>query len=143
MSNTLARDCNRQLVSHFVGEYSLADFVAADDVIDIALPVNAIVLDCDVSVTTVSNDSGTDTLIVGHPSDDNAFITSFTLKTASMVASLAAKVFATAGLGGYKTTASTNVLRLTRTAQNDDATTLNVRVTASYIEVGKSDFTQD
>jgi len=143
MSNTLARDCNRQRESVFVGEYTLADFVAAGDVIDIALPVNAIVTDCDVSVTTVSNDSGTDVMTVGHPSSANAFITSFTLKTASMVASLAAKVFATAGLGGYKTTSSTNTLRLTRTAQNDDATTLALRVTAKYIEVGKGDFTQD
>jgi hypothetical protein len=131
------------LVAEFV--FNLSDTMAATDgvvrafsatgaaaIFDvIGLPPNAVVISGDVTVETVSNDSGTATVKVGDSVSDARYLGATTIKTAARTA-LVPTGFRGAG----------EDIRLTFANANGDATTGKVTVRVTYLITGRANEVQ-
>lgn len=134
MANTIARCANRQRTMSFIETLQLADFTGNSNVIDIAVPVGAVITRGSVTVKVVGNGTGTDLLDVGYLGTLEAYKADINLEALGLTALVPT---------GYAHTSSTNYIRLTRTPGGSDATTLTVQVEFDYLVEGKGDFTQD
>lgn len=103
-------------------------FSAAAGVFDpIKLPPNAVVVGGDVTVETVSNDSGTSTIKVGDAADDDRYLGATSLKAAARTALVPT---------GYRGTGQD--IRITLANQNGDATAGKVTVRVAYTVTGRA-----
>ena len=89
----------------------------------INLPQGAIVVGGDMTVLTVSNDSGTATLAIGDPTTPTRYLSATNIKALARTALT---------ITGYEGATGENI-RITLANQNGDATTGKVRITVSYI----------
>ena len=107
-------------------------FKATAVVVDpIALPPNAVVIGGDVTVETVSDESGTATIKVGDSTTDNRYLGATTIKSAACTALVPT---------GYRGTGQD--IRVTLANQNGDATAGKVSVRVEYIISGRANETQ-
>lgn len=107
-------------------------FKATAGVFDvIKLPPNAVVVGGDMTVETVSNESGTATIKIGDSSTDNRYLAATTIKTAARTALT---------LTGYRGTGQD--IRITLANQNGDATAGKVSVRVAYIVSGRANEVQ-
>ena len=97
----------------------------------VGLPPNSVVTGGDVTVETVSNDSGTATVKVGDTASDARYLSATSIKSAARTA-LVPTGFRGAG----------EDLRLTFANQNGDATAGKVTVRVTYIVSGRANETQ-
>ncbi len=109
--------------------FSASGAAAIFDVI--GLPPNAVVTSGDVTVETVSNDSGTATVKVGDSASDARYLGATSIKSAARTA-LVPTGFRGAG----------EDIRLTFANANGDATTGKVTVRVQYIVSGRANETQ-
>ncbi len=123
MSNTLLKHAERQEVIAGFFAVTLANFVAASNVVKLALPVGAIVVGGHLNVKTAANTTGTDVLTIGDSGSANRYLASTTIKTA-------ARTVLT--LTGFTHTTQLELL-LTRTAADTAATALEVEVVVLYL----------
>jgi hypothetical protein len=108
-------------------------FSAAAGVFDVInLPVNAQVIGGDVTVVTVSNDTGTATLAIGDASSATRYLAATTIKTAARTALT---------LTGYEHATGENI-RFTLANASGNATAGKVRVTVQYIVRNRMDEVQ-
>lgn len=128
--NTIARTDARQNVCAFVGEFTLADFVGASNAIDIALPSNSVIVGGSVTVSTASDDTGTDVIDVGDSGTVDRYLDGANLKSAALSALV-------------PTGAKVSTLRLTRIPQNGDGTVLTILVEFQYVTLGVAMGVQD
>ena len=99
----------------------------AVNVVGFFLPVNALVLDGDITVVTPSNESGTATLSIGDSAVANRYASNVDMKSA-------ARTVLTAS--GYSNAGGLD-MRVSLANQNGDATAGKVRVTVRYITLGR------
>lgn len=123
MANTLLKFAERQCPVAGIFAVTLANFVAASNVVRIALPVGAIVTGGHLLVKTVANTTGTDALTIGDSGSANRYLASTTLKTAARTALT---------LTGFTHTTQLELL-LTRTPADTAATTLDIEVVVEYL----------
>jgi hypothetical protein len=133
--NTLSKTDGVQQVRCKYFDLTLADFVSNSNVIDVALPANAIVTGGFATVNTVANGTGTDVLDIGDSGTANRYKNDVDLETLGLTALVPT---------GYRVTgAETSSLRLTRTAGGTNATTLDVSICVQYVVRGVSEANQD
>lgn len=89
----------------------------------INLPQGAIIVGGDMTVLTVSNDSGTATISIGDPNIPAKYLAATNIKALARTALI---------ITGYEIATGDNV-RITMANQNGDATAGKVRITVSYI----------
>jgi len=97
----------------------------------IGLPPNAVVTGGDVTVETVSNDSGTATVKIGDSANDARYLTATSTKSAARTALT---------LTGFRGVGED--IRLTFANANGDATTGKVTVRVQYVVSGRANETQ-
>ena len=134
MANTNATSCARQEPLAFIRKFTLAEFVAASNVIDIAMPVNAVVTSGLITITTAFDSGTTDVIVIGDSATANRYKTSLDLKTAAATAIVPT---------GYISTAAVNTVRLTRTPVGTAAAAGEVMVNFTYLVLGRTECTQD
>jgi hypothetical protein len=103
-------------------------FTVAAPVADvIALPENAVVIGGDVTVETVSNETGTATIAVGDSLDNDRYLAATNLKAAARTALT---------LTGFRGNGEN--IRVTLANQNGNATAGKVSVRVQYIVTGRA-----
>lgn len=108
------------------------NFKAASCVFDaVALPPNAVVVGGDVTVETVSNDSGAATIAVGDSAVANRYLAATSTKAAARTALT---------LTGYRGVGEN--VRVTLANANGDATAGKVSLRVKYIVTGRANETQ-
>lgn len=113
---------------------TVAMFVAAGNVIEIALPENAEVIDGSVTVNPVFTTTGTDTIVIGDSAVANRYLASTSLKSAARTALTRT---------GFQTTQTNKQILIARTPADADATTGTIYVNIGYLQTGRSESTQD
>jgi hypothetical protein len=93
----------------------------------IALPPNAVVVGGDMTVETVSNDTGTATIAIGDSASASRYLAATNLKAAARTALT---------LTGYRGVGEN--LRVTIANQNGNATTGKVTIRLAYIVTGRA-----
>lgn len=135
LANKLA---NRQMALVFLYVFTVDDFRNApvENVIDIPMPVDAVLLSGHVAVLDAIGTTGTDVLDVGDSASANRYKNDINLKSAALTALVPT---------GYRTTSSTNAIRLTRVPADEDAADGDgsIEVALVYAVNGKGGFTQD
>lgn len=108
-------------------------FKATTGVFDVvALPVNSQVIGGDLTVETVSNDSGTATLSVGDSGSATRYLGATSIKSAARTALVPTGFMNSSGLD----------IRITLANATGDATTGKVRLRVSYIVKNRQNETQ-
>lgn len=135
LANKLA---NRQMVLALLYVFTVDDFRNApvENVIDIPMPVDAVLLSGHVAVLDAIGTTGTDVLDVGDSASANRYKNDINLKSAALTALVPT---------GYRTTSSTDAIRLTRVPADEDAADGDgsIEVALVYAVNGKGGFTQD
>jgi hypothetical protein len=124
---------SRQNTTSLHVRLTLADFEARNNVIDLELPTEAELQSGCIVVRDVSDDTGTDTISIGDSVSATRYLGATSVKSAARTA-----ITPTGFLHGG---ANPSAVRLTRAAQNGDATKLEVTVSLTWTEVGKTDRT--
>ena len=128
--NTIARTDARQSTKSILIDFTLADFVDNNEVIDIALPANSVVISGFVAVTDSADTTSTDVLDVGDATVANRYKNDINLKSEALTALV-------------PTGAKVSTLRLTRVPADADAPSMGVRLFVEYAVFGVSCSTED
>lgn len=138
LANKLA---NRQMALVFLYVFTVDDFRSTEggktaNVIDIPMPVDAVLLSGHVAVLDAIGTTGTDVLDVGDSASANRYKNDINLKSAALTALVPT---------GYRMTSSTDAIRLTRVPADEDAADGDgsIEVALVYAVNGKGGFTQD
>lgn len=133
--NTLSKTDGVQQVRCKFFSLTLAELVAASNVIDVALPAGAIVVAGSFNPTTAFDGGTTDTLAFGDSESATRYKSATTAKSTGLVALVPT---------GYEVTgAETSALRITRATTGTAATVGEVDVCIQYIVRGLSTSNQD
>lgn len=130
--NTIPRMDGVQATSSKCHRVFLKDFVNNGNVIDIELPVDALILRGGLYVKTSFNSTGTDVLDVGDPASANRYLNDGNIKAAGVVPLVPT---------GFVTTPDNCHLRLTRVPQDAAATTGELILFVEWAQPGHSHYT--
>lgn len=119
--NTIAAHANRGHPVAGMFEITLAQFVAAGNVVNIDLPVGAEIVGGSVTVRTAFNTTGTDTITIGDSGSANRYLAATSIKSAARTALT---------LTGFK--ATTNNLIVARTPADSAATAGTLEIYVQY-----------
>ena len=128
-SGTVREGASENLGFTLMSQSAVIDIIGATNTTTIGIiPANSQIVDAIMNVTTVSNDGGTATVIIGTAADDNAFMSATNVKAAAVV-----HTGATTALANDIGTSDTAVTA-TYTAQNADGSAGVATVTILYMQ---------
>lgn len=124
----------RQFVCGFNVDFTLADFVGRGNVLDLKGPPGSQLIGGAIVIKNNSDATGTDTIKVGDPVDDDRYLAATSIKQADGTRAAFSPT-------GYESINPVFV-RLTRTPQDTTATGFTVNVSGWYTTRDKQDFTE-
>ena len=128
-SGTVREGASENLGFTLMSQSAVIDIIGATNTTTIGIiPANSQIVDAIMNVTTVSNDSGTGTVIIGTAADDNAFMSATNVKAAAVTHTGGTTALAT-DIGTTDT-----AVTATYTAANGDGTTGAATVTILYMQ---------
>tara|TARA_B110000285_G_C14660867_1_gene396016 strand:- start:122 stop:556 length:435 start_codon:yes stop_codon:yes gene_type:complete len=128
-SGTVREGASENLGFTLMSQSAVIDIIGATNTTTIGIiPANSQIVDAILNVTTVSNDTGTGTVIIGTAADDNAFMSSTNVKALGVT-----HTGGTTALANDIGTSDTAVTA-TYTAGNADGATGVATVTILYMQ---------
>ena len=128
-SGTVREGASENLGFTLMSQSAVIDIIGATNTTTIGIiPANSQIVDAILNVTTVSNDTGTGTVIIGTAADDNAFMSSTNVKALGVTHTGGTTVLAN-DIG-----TSDTAITATYTAGNADGTTGVATVTILYVQ---------
>jgi uncharacterized membrane protein YuzA (DUF378 family) len=128
-SGTVREGASENLGFTLMSQSAVIDIIGATNTTTIGIiPANSQIVDAIMNVTTVSNDGGTATVIIGTAADDNAFMSATNVKALGVTHTGGTTALAT-DIGATDT-----AVTATYTAANGDGTTGAATVTILYMQ---------